>query len=364
MAISGEGEWEIILSLHRCAQTFQLALTVDQCALLSQTTDKVEEILRREIKNLTATQKIVGIANKAVANSLTARRSAAELLRILNSTPQEIRHIQKTVDTLVIYEQDSQHKEILQWLTTINPSENHNDARKQHADSTGGWLLEEDLFMQWQDIPGSLLWLHGIAGCGKTVICSNVIQHLQCYCQTSVDANLAYFYFDFADQTNSKRRAEGFLRSVIRQLSTPKLPKAVKTLYEENNYGSYIASESALQDTLKSLFQQESAFFIVIDALDECIEKQEVLEMVKLIREWGSRNTRIMITSRRERDIEDGFSELEPLQIAITANSIHHDLERYIENCISRNRRLRNWCRKPELDQRIRSTLLKGANGM
>jgi hypothetical protein len=38
--------------------------------------------------------------------------------------------------------------------------------------TTGDWFLKGDDFGSWKCTPSSILWLHGIAGCGKSVLWS------------------------------------------------------------------------------------------------------------------------------------------------------------------------------------------------
>jgi hypothetical protein len=59
-------------------------------------------------------------------------------------------------------QRDNQRKELLSWLSSIDPSENYNSARGKREAKTGDWLVEgnED-FKHWGKAPNSLLWLHG-----------------------------------------------------------------------------------------------------------------------------------------------------------------------------------------------------------
>lgn len=175
---------------------------------------------------------------------------------------------------------------------------------------------------------------------------------------------LVYFYFDFSDQTNDKQKAEGFLRSVLRQLSLQTLYAPVVSLYEECNDGDVIASEPRLRETLRLVLQDMPALFVVVDALDECVGRNEMLDLLILLKAWGSANTHILVSSRQEPEIKEGLLRAEPLQIDMTQKMIHHDIERFVEKRISSSRRLSRWCKKADVNQKLRSTLLKGANGM
>lgn len=88
-----------------------------------------------------------------------------ESLKSIGSDVSALREIIKDA------QQDTQRKGLLDWLTSIDPSENYNSARRRHKDKTGDWLIKENEdFKQWQQNPNSLLWLHGKAGSGKSVL--------------------------------------------------------------------------------------------------------------------------------------------------------------------------------------------------
>lgn len=58
-------------------------------------------------------------------------------------------------------QQDYQRKELLCWLSTIDASQNYNNARLKHKAHTGDWLVNGANFECWQKEPNSFLWLHG-----------------------------------------------------------------------------------------------------------------------------------------------------------------------------------------------------------
>ena len=175
---------------------------------------------------------------------------------------------------------------------------------------------------------------------------------------------LVYFYFDFSDQTNNKHKAEGFLRSVLKQLSLQTLYAPVISLYEEHSNGNVIASERSLRETLRLVLPNVPALYFVVDALDECIERNEIIDLIILLKSWGSANIHILVSSRQEPEIKEGLLGAQPLEIDITQKMIHRDVELFIDERISRSQRLDRWCKKADVNQKLRSTLLRGANGM
>lgn len=48
------------------------------------------------------------------------------------------------------------------WLSSPDPSSNHNAACKLRQKGTGDWILKSDKFEEWKTTPKSFLWLYGI----------------------------------------------------------------------------------------------------------------------------------------------------------------------------------------------------------
>ncbi|KAF8258830.1 hypothetical protein EI94DRAFT_1486493, partial [Lactarius quietus] len=116
------------------------------------------------------------------------------------------------------------------WLSPADPSTNHNIAQKAQHEGTAAWLFQGGIVMDWKST-GSLLWIHGKPGSGKSVICSSVIQDLMAQCETG-PAIMAYFYFDFRDL--NKQTCHDLLRSLVFQLSTHSSPccDILRTMYK------------------------------------------------------------------------------------------------------------------------------------
>ncbi|EMD37969.1 hypothetical protein CERSUDRAFT_93496 [Gelatoporia subvermispora B] len=55
------------------------------------------------------------------------------------------------------------------WLSSPDPSANHRAALDLHHEGTATWLIEGKTMQEWK-IAGSLLWIYGKSGSGKTVL--------------------------------------------------------------------------------------------------------------------------------------------------------------------------------------------------
>lgn len=74
---------------------------------------------------------------------------------------------------------DLHTQEIKSWLNPPDPSTNANHARALRHKGTGMWLLENSVFRSWYLGSHRHTWLHGLAGCGKTVLSTTVLDHLE-----------------------------------------------------------------------------------------------------------------------------------------------------------------------------------------
>lgn len=197
---------------------------------------------------------------------------------------------------------------IIDWFQLSDPSSNHNAARRKHEPTTGDWLLRLESFVSWIERNVTSFWLHGIQGAGKTILCSTVIEHVKVICNLDLHKQYAYFYFDFNDPT--KRTVDRMLRSVITHLALRRTQvlEPVKKLHNQCGNGNQTPERNRLVETLHSLLTSSDVdqIYLVIDALDECSERRELLDVISEILQ---QNVSLLMTSRRERDINDGLQD-------------------------------------------------------
>ncbi|CUS10700.1 unnamed protein product, partial [Tuber aestivum] len=61
-------------------------------------------------------------------------------------------------------------REVQKWLNVVDPATNFSSALAVREPGTGNWLLEGRDYMDWKEGRGGVFWLHGIPGCGKSVL--------------------------------------------------------------------------------------------------------------------------------------------------------------------------------------------------
>lgn len=96
---------------------------------------------------------------------------------------------------------------------------------------------------------------------------------------------------------------------------------------------------ASLHQTLENV----NSVYLVVDALDECTERVEILDTLEEIVGWGLENLHILATSRMEKDIEEVFSHMGCQQFHLEGPEILEDIQQYVHRRMLRERWLRKW---------------------
>ena len=102
--------------------------------------------------------------------------------------------------------------------------------------------------------------------------------------------------------------------------------------------------------------------FLFIDALDECANVEEVLDLVKLINSWGIRSCHLLVTSRKELPIVNSLRQAMPTEVDLTSMPVNEDIEKYIDHILLSATELNTW--NPSAKALIKVTLLDKGKGM
>ncbi|PVH67796.1 ankyrin, partial [Cadophora sp. DSE1049] len=102
--------------------------------------------------------------------------------------------------------------------------------------------------------------------------------------------------------------------------------------------------------------------FIILDALDECKEREELLLLLKNLTSWGAGNLRVLATSRRERDIEEALEPLVSSEICLQSALVDNDIGTYLSERLQNDPKLKRW--PANVRGEIKDTLMEGAQGM
>ncbi|OJJ29935.1 hypothetical protein ASPWEDRAFT_33155 [Aspergillus wentii DTO 134E9] len=213
-----------------------------------------------------------------------------------------------------------EYENIVEWMSTADYSKVQNEMQEARTPETGNWFLNSGHYKGWKASPGSILWLHGASGCGKSVLSSTAIRDIQQFCEEDASRSFAYWYFQFDNrQTQSP---ESLIRCLIRQFSQKPLAPSVTEIWEEHSSRGTEPDGKTLSKVLHDVLSNvPGETFLVLDALDECPdeprrkERQTILSLLVDLVEQHKNKLHILATSRPEEDIHAKLGEFPALNV-------------------------------------------------
>jgi regulatory protein YycI of two-component signal transduction system YycFG len=105
---------------------------------------------------------------------------------------------------------------------------------------------------------------------------------------------------------------------------------------------------------------------IVLDALDESEPREELLAWLKTLAESKQIVCRLLITSRREEDIESALRCWTRAEngIPIQKDEVNDDISAYVKDKVYNGDDLKRWRARPDLQKEIEIKLMDKADGM
>lgn len=291
------------------------------------------------------------------------------MARLAIQAQETTKDIQRSVQDMAT---DRRLERIHHWLSPPNPWRKYDETLKRRHEGSGAWLIKDNKnFREWQKQQngGSMLWLFGIPGCGKTVLSCTIIEHTLAECGIDSEQldGLAFHFFDFReDETQS---VDKMLRSFIDQLARQSV-SAFNVLEE-----LYIACRSkerqpTLDELLMVLHDIVNRFrctCLILDALDECNQFEERAQLIDILAEleiWHG--VRLLTTSRPENDIKSAMesSAYSRTSICVESVLVQEDIRAYVHDRLRTDPSLKRWRNNPQVQERIEKVLTDKANGM
>jgi hypothetical protein len=192
---------------------------------------------------------------------------------------------------------------------------------------------------------------------------SSVIEDIIFHCNPRPACYLAYFYFSFSDRR--RQSVESFLRTIVRQLLQQRqsIPDGVRDIYKEFKHTT--PPVSVWIDVLKALMSLEGDIFIIVDALDECPahegEQKLLLQTLQCLKQTQNWKIRLLITSRKESQIEGTLSHLVTTPpLGIQTSRVDKDIRTHIRAQLQSHP---NMCTWPKPIQEEVEQVLTGKSG-
>ncbi|THX36240.1 hypothetical protein D6D10_06833 [Aureobasidium pullulans] len=286
---------------------------------------------------------------------------------VLNSLHDEVTHVRTIAEEISHGQQSSKQQQLMRdiqkWLSPSDSSISQNKAFKLRHQGTGQWLLNSTFYLSWEERLERFIWLHGLFGCGKTVLASSIIHRLN---SASPSRALAFFYFDV--NGGGQQTVVQMLRTLLSQLcSRPSINlDRLQTLYNTCGKGTSSPSIDQLSDTLKDVISLSGQVTVVIDALDECDKPSEVISWLEDLLEANYSTLQLLVTSRSTGEtgrVIDGWTrrhELHPIQV----DGVNKDISDYLRARLFVSDEFSRWSSDKGLREMIEEKISQQANGM
>ena len=336
-------------------------------AIVAKRTRQAVETLNRQCQGL---NRLMVIDSLTLGSNIykEVKESREEQMKWRETQREAQEAIRDGVDKLQMEEtsrRDKQRRnEILNWLTTVDYSAEHNDQHTRREEGTGMWLLDSEKYQDWRgshdaEPQTQNLFCPGIPGAGKTVLCSMVVEDIQKRVKNDPNSALVYIYFNY--QLKTEQTFEQLQLSILRQLaqSSPKIPEALISLYRKQHMKKPSAEQVA--QTIENIALTCEEVFLIIDALDECQEEKQCrLKFLKYIFQLQQAvpQTKTFATSRFIPEICNFFEECPTIEITASTEDVRKVLDARIAELpgfVQQN---------VELQEAIKSTIAEAVDGM
>ena len=140
------------------------------------------------------------------------------------------------------------------------------------------------------------------------------------------------------------------------------MPKVLVDLYTCRGNGHQEPTLNDLQNTLQRILDGFGTTFIILDALDECAEREKLLNWIQtfVMGEDINLGLHLIVTSCPEQVIEDKLKSYHYLDLV--EESENHDLVAYVDYQLQNDSNLQKW--NSDIQEHIKLILMKQADGM
>jgi NACHT domain len=223
--------------------------------------------------------------------------------------------------------------------------------------------LQSKEYLQWADEDARTLWCVGIAGGGKSIFASVVVERLRS-AQTKKDprskAGVACLFLEY--ERWQHQTTQSLTSAVLRQLvdQCDVLPQSVADLYDCHQENKMPLKLNECLTALSDVIERFSQAFLVVDALDECPDEVCRELMSSLLEQQRKTGIKILVTSRPTINFQDDFDFEDCKRLEIQA--VEQDVKIVLDELIEGLPRL---VRTEEaLRQRVKNDIASAVSGM
>ncbi|KAK5682876.1 hypothetical protein LTR17_027328, partial [Elasticomyces elasticus] len=226
-------------------------------------------------------------------------------------------------------------------LCLSNPS--HDKRRIEHT--KGGlladaynWILDHPQYVQWRDnSQRRMLWIRGDPGKGKTMLLCGITNELKN--QLAERDGLSYFFCQASDARINN--ATAVLRGLVLLLIDQQPSLTLHIQQEYDRFGKKLFEDEnswfALSDIFTRMLQDSSVrrAYLIIDALDECVEGVD--RLLDLIRQTTHVSTKVkwLVSSRNWPSIKEQMASVDDhdeVSLELNADAVSRAVRVFIKH--------------------------------
>ena len=228
--------------------------------------------------------------------------------------------IKKKVDI----QQDEKNLAVQHWVTSVDYLSHQQEVLKDRHEGTGQWFLRHEAYEEWsRGSDCQALWCSGCPGVGKTVMAATIVHDLESHYHDRADVMIAVLFC--RRQEEKPPDGQSFFASLLRQIlqrhPTSLAAHDVMNIYDDKKDDH--STTNSFNKVFAKVVPEFAQFFVVIDALDEIDEDNDIrnsfLEVLRRL------STRTLVTSRADPAIKRVLSHAH--QVKLSAQD--HDVRSY-----------------------------------
>lgn len=246
-------------------------------------------------------------------------------------------------------------------------------AQRRHP-GTLQWFLDSDAYQKWIHATSDLdpdgqtqdfrtLFCPGLAGAGKTILTSAVVQDLTCRFSKGSNSNvgIAYFYcfYNCREQQSTTNLLLVLLEQLLPNRPRRRFPARLPRHIQKWGYESTTSPPSLVKimESFKKAIAQYARVFLVIDALDECEAQERTALIEEIFKLQTDNKVHLFATSDPNPDVERMFTNTPSLEIKASPE----DVRSYLEG---RMDKLPDLVKEdPAIKEEIKDAIIKAAPG-
>jgi hypothetical protein len=222
---------------------------------------------------------------------------------------------------------------IMAWISSTDFQTQQGDTIARRQEGTGLWFVNSPEFANWLHESKQTLFCPGIPGAGKTMMAAITVDHLLKQVRSNA-IEVSYIYCNYKAQADQNTTT--LLAAILKQLvrNQPSMADPVTRLYDLHATRNTRPSLDEIFSALQSVLTIYSTVYVVIDALDECSDKDGTRsQLLAKLRDLQQRtDLHLMATSRLIPDIVQEFNGMPMLEVRAS----NADVQQFIAGQIYR----------------------------